>query len=37
VTSRFSWDVVAVEFEKLLVVADRSRTAAEVSGKLVQQ
>ena len=36
VTSRFSWDVVAGEFEKLLLVSNRSSAAADVSGQLVR-
>ena len=36
VTSRFSWDVVAAEFEKLLVVDNRSSAAADVSGQLAR-
>lgn len=36
VTSRFSWDVVAGEFEKLLLMSNRSSAAADVSGQLVR-
>jgi glycosyltransferase involved in cell wall biosynthesis len=32
VTSRFSWDVVAAEFEKLLLVGNRSGAKAVVAG-----
>jgi polysaccharide biosynthesis protein PslH len=37
VTSRFSWDIIAAEFAGLLLAGNRSGTAVDASGKLVQK